>query len=152
VRESKGDIFRVARAPFWAFRSILRYRPPSVRRIVVPQWRDTLVDMTERRSTATSRILVPMKLRHSLVKEEVHWPSRRSPASGDLRAGSQAPWSGGCRSEPPLRGAITSPTQNPLMSPKRCADMLTCGVERSNATWMATIMAIFHKRCFASGT
>jgi hypothetical protein len=73
-------------------------------------------------------------------------------AGWSLRAGSQSPWSGSCRSEPPLSGAITSPTQNPVMSPKRCADMLTCGVERSNATWMATIMAIFHKRCFASGT
>src|SRR5205814_10039145 len=49
------------------------------------------VDMTELRSTATSRILLPMKLRHSLVREEVHWPSRRSPASGGLRAGSQSP-------------------------------------------------------------
>ena len=37
------------------------------------------------RSTATSRILLPMKLRHSAVREEVHWPSRRSPASGGLR-------------------------------------------------------------------
>jgi hypothetical protein len=37
---------------------------------VIPQWRDTSVDMTERRSTATSRILLSMKLRHSLVREE----------------------------------------------------------------------------------
>src|SRR5438034_2677654 len=43
------------------------------------------------RSTATSRILLPMKLRHSLVREEVHWPSRGSPASGGLRAGSALP-------------------------------------------------------------
>src|SRR5438874_8740836 len=43
------------------------------------------------RSTATSRILLPMKLRHSAVREEVHWPSRRSPASGGLRAGSALP-------------------------------------------------------------
>src|SRR5438067_4209019 len=42
--------------------------------------------MTELCSTATSRILMPMKLRHSLVREELHWPSRRSPASGGLRA------------------------------------------------------------------
>jgi hypothetical protein len=28
--------------------------------IVIPQWRDTSVDMTELRSTATSRILLPM--------------------------------------------------------------------------------------------
>src|SRR5438094_435011 len=36
--------------------------------------------MTELCSTATSGILLPMKLRHSLVREEVHWPSRGSPA------------------------------------------------------------------------
>src|SRR5205823_15104463 len=49
------------------------------------------VDMTELRSTATSRILLPMKLRHSLVREAVHWPFRGSPASGGLRAGSALP-------------------------------------------------------------
>jgi hypothetical protein len=37
---------------------------------VIPQWRDTSIDMTERRSTATSHILLSMKLRHSLVREE----------------------------------------------------------------------------------
>ena len=47
--------------------------------------------MTELRSTATSRILLPTKLRQSLVREEVHWPSRGSPASGGLRAGSALP-------------------------------------------------------------
>ncbi len=51
----------------------------------------TSVDMTELRTTATSRILLPMKLRYSLVSEEVHWPSRGSPASGGLRAGSVLP-------------------------------------------------------------
>ena len=45
------------------------------------------VDMTELRSTATSRILLPMKFRHSLVREAVHWPFRGSPASRGLRAG-----------------------------------------------------------------
>jgi len=40
----------------------------------------TSVDMTELRSTATSRILLPMKLRHSLVREQVHWRSRGSPS------------------------------------------------------------------------
>ena len=39
----------------------------------------TSVDMTELRSAAISRILLPMKLRHSLVRE-VHWPSRGSPS------------------------------------------------------------------------
>src|SRR5206468_4418094 len=47
--------------------------------------------MTELRNTATSRILLPTKLRQSLVREEVHWPSRGSPASGGLRAGSAFP-------------------------------------------------------------
>src|SRR5947208_16984129 len=41
----------------------------------------TSVDMTELRSTATSRMLLPMKLRHSLVREQGHWPSRGSPTS-----------------------------------------------------------------------
>jgi len=44
--------------------------------------------MTELRSTATSHILLPMKLRHSLVREAVHLPSRGSPG---LRAGSVLP-------------------------------------------------------------
>jgi hypothetical protein len=95
---------------------------------------------------------LPMNSTHLLVRRAFIGGPEETPASAGLRAGSQSPWSGSCRSEPPLSGAITSPTQNPVMSPKRCADMLTCGVERSNATWMATIMAIFHKRCFASGT
>src|SRR5205823_14347201 len=37
----------------------------------------TSVDMTGLRSAAISRTLLPMKLRHSLVRE-VHWPSRGS--------------------------------------------------------------------------
>src|SRR5207302_11255647 len=41
----------------------------------------TSVDMTELRSTATSRILLPMKFKHPLVREAVHWPFRGSPAS-----------------------------------------------------------------------
>src|SRR5438093_12272647 len=49
------------------------------------------VDMTELRSTATSRILLPMKFRHSLVREAVHWPFRGSPVSRGLRAASALP-------------------------------------------------------------
>jgi hypothetical protein len=32
-----------------------------------------------------------------------------------------------------------------------CAAMLTCGVEMSNAIWIATIKPMFASRCFANG-
>src|SRR5207249_3682705 len=52
----------------------------------------TSVDMTELRSTATSPMLLPLKLRHSLVRERrfIGRPEE-APASAGLRAGSQSP-------------------------------------------------------------
>src|SRR6266516_3753339 len=49
------------------------------------------------------------------------------------------------------RGARMRPRKNPATNPQRCAAMLTCGVERSKAVWIAMIIKIFARRCFACG-
>src|SRR5882724_361394 len=48
-------------------------------------------------------------------------------------------------------GANASPRTNPATNPQRCAAMLTCGVERSNAVCIATIIRTLPNRCFACG-
>src|SRR2546430_16975339 len=50
-----------------------------------------------------------------------------------------------------VRGARINPRTNPAINPQRCAAMLTCGVDRSNAVCIATIIKIFANRCFACG-
>src|SRR5256885_1673275 len=50
-----------------------------------------------------------------------------------------------------VRGANTNPRTAPENNPQRCAAMLTCGVERSNAVCIATIISTLPNRCFACG-
>src|SRR6266571_1915879 len=47
------------------------------------------------------------------------------------------------------RGARIRPRKNPAINPQRWAAMLTCGVDRSNAVWIAMINKIFANRRFA---
>ena len=73
-----------------------------------------------------------------------------NPACGDLAVHNSS-FMPRQRSRLQLPGARISPRKNPATNPHRCAAMLTCGVERSNAIWIATIKPMFASRCLASG-
>src|SRR4029077_4536956 len=49
------------------------------------------------------------------------------------------------------RGVRTSPRKKPPINPHTCAPILTCGVDRSNAIWITTIITTFPSRCLACG-
>jgi len=46
-------------------------------------------------------------------------------------------------------GLIASPIPKPVINPHKWAEVLTCGVKKSNKTWITMMSKMLSKRCLA---